>query len=151
MYKLDFRIWEDLKECVDSLLMESGTVIATLKIGEYILSLEVVGDVKIVYKDEAYYSCNDFTQELEDIIKGGCYWDVPELYIENNNWYNLTFSGEHLLSETVCENCDGIYNSYHIDDNTVDVDVSQETESSLLEIMIETLNHYKEIEEGRGK
>lgn len=92
--------YEDLENIPDSLLMESDTVIAEYHNDEtnIHLSLQVCGEVKIEYKDSIYEGASEFPQELTDLIRNGYYdeegmhhsfEDNPDVYVCNNNWFEL--------------------------------------------------------------
>ena len=64
-----FECYEDPAKCVDSMLFDSGTTIAVLNYeddeGHDInISLEVQGEVKVIYKGNTYVYPSEFPKEL---------------------------------------------------------------------------------------
>lgn len=90
---------EDLTGIKDSMQIDSGTVIATLKTGNSYLSLEVRGEVKVWFnpdkegkpEDGEYYRYpSEFPQELKDLIAENRDWDLDSrVYVSENNWFEL--------------------------------------------------------------
>lgn len=86
------RVYEDLSEISDSMLMQSGTIIAEYEDdeNELYVTYEVQGDVNVRYKDEYYHGEDEMPEELKDIIKRGELFDHPDVYVGNNNWFSCT-------------------------------------------------------------
>ena len=72
MEKVEFKVYKNLNECIDSLLFPKETVIAELNCEientKINVCLDVFGEVRIFYKDELYLDPNDFPEELKNII-----------------------------------------------------------------------------------
>jgi hypothetical protein len=93
--------------------LDSEQNIATLKADDYLVTIEVRGDVKVWFNpdtsgdpgDGTYYSCpSEFPQELKDIIAGDAkiyrkdgdisgidyIWTLDDrVYVSENNWFEL--------------------------------------------------------------
>ena len=86
---------KDLKKYTDSLLFDSGTVVAAMTIEDpqgYSVDMKivVVGKPNVVFNGETYTSPEDFPPELIQAIKDGQY---DETFIaESNNWFELNYS-----------------------------------------------------------
>lgn len=88
-----------LEDVSDSLLLSSSQVVADYidKANNVYLSLEVRGEVHVVYKERDYYDVRDFPEELKSIIKDGydedgmhhSYSEHPDIDILENNWFEL--------------------------------------------------------------
>lgn len=113
--KEGFICYKDLSDIPDSMLIDSDTVIA-----EYIdpdndlrVSLEVRGEVRVVFQGDVYCYPSEFPEELKDYIKEnkGIYElpeQFPDSYISDNNWFELFImdkNGQYITSDVVdCEN-----------------------------------------------
>ncbi len=131
--KLQFTIYEKLKECTDSLLFDSETTIAKLEVDDCCLCLEVQGEVRIVdnQTQEVYKTPSEFPQELKDAIKSGDIFKnlTDRYYVDNNNWFNATF----------------LKNDRKIYDDFWELNFSDYTEFQLLEEMMPVFEFYKSI------
>lgn len=131
MKKFQFTVYENLKECTDSLLFNSETTIATLEINEYCLCLEVQGAVRIIdtSTQEVYKTPSKFPQELKEYIKSGDAFIYPNdnYFMDNNNWFNWTF----------------LKNNEAIDGDICEIQINNLTEGQLLDKMTEVLNYFK--------
>lgn len=116
--------YEDMKPIKDSMQFDSDTEIC-----EYIpadkkvkITIEVRGEVGITYpyypngdfnidykntdaEMPAYYiKPSDFPERVKEIIKNGDLWNTDEVYVGNNNWFELFFwddEGKFLDSDVV--------------------------------------------------
>ena len=80
----------DLKDINSSMEMDSGQTIATYEKGDYLAELRVVGDVRVLYKDEIYKHASDFPEELLKLFHEGKAYEAEvngELEIGANNWF----------------------------------------------------------------
>lgn len=116
---LSFNLNKDLTNIRDSMQLDSEQNIATLKAGDYLVTIEVRGAVKVWFNpdtsgesgDGTYYSSpSEFPQELKDIIAGDAkiyrkdgdndgidyIWTLDDrVYVSENNWFELfIFDGE---------------------------------------------------------
>lgn len=86
----------------DSMQLDSGTVVATLEVGDYSLKEHVVGDVRVFWNPdparswndegtETYRNASQMPEELLRIFGGDkpCS-DYPNLHVVNNNWFEVT-------------------------------------------------------------
>lgn len=69
------KIHKDLANITDSMLLESGTVVAEYHNEEenIHLSLEVVGNIALTFKGKNYYGASEFSDELRNLIEAGYY------------------------------------------------------------------------------
>ena len=95
-------IWNDIKiniplfECKDSLLFDSGEVIATLTSSNDIcVTLAVIGDIKIEFENEIYNTPRKYPSVLINAIKDGLIYRMENegiVKILNNNWFEISVS-----------------------------------------------------------
>ena len=77
-----FNHYEDMTNIKDSMELDSGTIIATLKTPEHFASLEVKGKVKVFWdpqgkdpsRGECYRYPSEFCDELKELIKTKKFW-----------------------------------------------------------------------------
>ena len=84
------KVYEDLTDINDSLLLESDTtLIATYedRTKELYVAYTVRGEVKIGYKGNTYRYPQDFPDELTEMIRNGTLYDSEDVYIDFNNWF----------------------------------------------------------------
>lgn len=116
---LAFNLNEDLTNVSDSMQFDSEQTLATLEADNYLVTLEVRGDVKVWWNpdkngnpdDGTYYNNpSEFPQELKDIIAGNkkiyrkdgdnvgmeYLWTLDDrVYVSENNWFELfIFNGK---------------------------------------------------------
>lgn len=108
MEKVEFKIYKDLSECIDSLLFPKETVIAELNCEientKINVCLDVFGEVRIFYKDELYLDSNDFPEELKNIIKQGLLYEHKDVYVDSNNWFDKTvYINDEYFDDSVFE------------------------------------------------
>lgn len=101
--------YEDMKPIKDSMQFDSDTEICSYVSPDekFTITIEVRGEVRLTYKDETYTKPSEFPQEVKEIIKNGDLWNTDEVYIGNNNWFELFIW-----------DCDGDY----IDSGVVDIE-----------------------------
>ena len=87
--KLEYKQNIDLSNINDSMELESGQVIATLEMGEQLVSLEVHGDVRVIYKDEVYKTQSQFPEELMQMFHDCSAFESPLVEIQDNNWFEM--------------------------------------------------------------
>ena len=98
-----FTLFHSLKGIVDSMQLDSGTRIAKLETDKYILSVDVVGDVRVLWNPnpdkswedagtELYKSPSQFPDELMRLFAEGRADGLKNLEIGNNNWFEATLS-----------------------------------------------------------
>ena len=80
----------------DSLLLGSGVeIISAIVDGKYDVFLRSCGDVRIVWKDQAYRDVSQFPDDLIEVIRRGALSDHPDAYVDMNNWYEVFVYDEH--------------------------------------------------------
>lgn len=122
---LNFKLYEDLSKCTDSMLFDSDTCIASgdvevngIKVN---VDLMVCGCVHVVFKDKDYLTPSEFPIELIEKIKHGKLFVDGDIVVNENNWFEM---GSYI--DGICD-----YNG-HIED-----DLSVYDEESLRDLMIE--------------
>ena len=82
-----------LAECKDSLLFNHGDIIASLSSSNGILvQIGVVGDVRILYKDNVYRYPDNYPDEITKALKDGTFGQMEyDGIVEtiNNNWFEV--------------------------------------------------------------
>ena len=101
--KINFDCEKNLKQYANSILIDSGTIIASMNCihndCEVNIDLMVCGEVDVIYKGINYRCASDFPDELKEIIKHNPYWhtETDDLYIADNNWleyiYDCVYNG----------------------------------------------------------
>lgn len=120
----------DMKPIKDSMQLCSDTQICRYgpPDGQFKVTIEVRGEVRITYKDEVYTNPSDFPQEVKEIIKNGDLWNTDEIYVGNNNWFELFFWDEEgnfldsdvvdiegMTPEELCDYCEEVLINFRKD------------------------------------
>lgn len=85
----------DMRTVKDSMQLDSDQVIATLKRGDFAVSLEVKGEVRVTFDGELYTKPSEFPQDLKDLIASDDFWDCNErVDVGNNNWFEAVYRSE---------------------------------------------------------
>ena len=93
----------DMEKIIDSMQLDSGQTIASMRIGNIKASLEVRGDVKVWWNEKAgdptegelFTYPSEFPDKLKRLIADGYtsdvgnWYDDPRLCIANNNWFEI--------------------------------------------------------------
>ena len=87
----------DMTKIVDSMQLDSDTVIASLTMDDGLkVSLETCGDVWIRFspdgteeKEDYYDKPSEFPDELKEIVAAGCLYADERVYAVNNNWFEV--------------------------------------------------------------
>ena len=99
--KLDFHLNPaiNLEEVKDSMQLDSGQTIAHLKVDNYDITLEVRGEVRVVWtpdpenepdRSEVYKHASDFPDELMAVFASGeGTAEDPRIYVDDNNWFEI--------------------------------------------------------------
>lgn len=89
----EIKVYVDLTNINDSMLLPSGTMIATFEDdeAEIYLSYEVQGEIDLWYKGERYRNPLEFPDELKELLNKGGYDDNADLQIDENNWFEGMF------------------------------------------------------------
>ena len=121
--KANFSVTDNLKAYIDSMLFDSGEVIAS---GNFEASdgtsvsadLKVCGEVSVTFKDVVYHKPSEFPDELVDCIKAHPNnWDVyspsgegndeseGDIYVGLNNWFEYIWTNNNtgMTDSIVCE------------------------------------------------
>lgn len=77
------------KDITDSLLLESGTEVASGRTEDFSFSIVTQGRVRLVWKGEPYKSRSNFPDDLVEAIRSHTVQDNPDYYADENNWYEL--------------------------------------------------------------
>lgn len=86
----EFTQYEEMENVKDSLEFESETQICTLGNSDYLVSLEVHGEVRVTFNDEVFRTPSDFPDELKALIRENEDWQFADnVYVGNNNWFEL--------------------------------------------------------------
>lgn len=106
---------EIMKAKIDSLLCNSNTTLCNISYSiddskeVYNISLKVVGDVNIHYKNDIYRYADDYPDELIEIIKRGVIDSTPEVELWENNWIEVI--GDDVMSALGSDTADGTFDS----------------------------------------
>lgn len=77
------------KGITDSLLLESGIIVAEGSTDEFSFHIVTQGHIRIIYKDEVYKNGGDYPDELTELIRNHTVDSHPDVIIDENNWYEL--------------------------------------------------------------
>lgn len=88
----------ELSQYIDSMLFDSGEVIAVMEVednGKKIeISLEVRGEVRVDFDGVVYCRPSEFPDVLKELIETnpGC-WDCEDyMYVDMNNWFECMYT-----------------------------------------------------------
>lgn len=82
---------KDLSNINDSMELESGQEIARLIKDGYAVTIEVRGEVRVVYDGDTYRDVSQFPDELVKMFHDGSAYDSDDVYIDMNNWFEAFF------------------------------------------------------------
>lgn len=91
---LRYTQYVDLTDVADSLLIESGTVIAELQLVNESCSrcsIETKGEIRILWKDEIYTTPFSYPDDLIESIKSGDVYTDSNCYVDLNNWFEIFY------------------------------------------------------------
>ena len=112
MHWSEIKVYIPLAECKDSLLYDSGEVIAQLTSTSGIdIKIAVTGELRILYKDNIYRHTQNYPPELAAAISSGEIYQMAErgqAEIQNNNWFEILVSYHNqtyadVLDTPLCE------------------------------------------------
>lgn len=83
----EFKCYIDLSDINDSMELDSGLTIATLKGDKYDFELMTQGYVRVYYKDGVYTCASNMPKELLKIFHDGKI--TEDINVVENNWYEL--------------------------------------------------------------
>lgn len=99
MKVIEFKVFDELSKYKDSMLFDSGTIIATIECehNNHIvqIDLRVCGHVKVYYKGDYYRYSSEFPEELKEIIRDNPNgWDYlnDDIGVCENNWFEYIFT-----------------------------------------------------------
>lgn len=94
MDRVKFVIYKDLEKVnANSLLIDSGTEVASLQVGKFYLSLMCYGEVSVNYKEDTFKCASDYPKVVTDYFLGKIKdKDLLEeldidLWVGDNNWF----------------------------------------------------------------
>ena len=112
---------------VDSMQLDSGQEIASMKVNEYKIFIKTEGFVKVFYRGDCYKTPSKFPDELAKKFAEGYSCEDPDIDVVENNWFELfVYKNDKFLHSDVIE-------------------LQNETPNTLFELLLET---YFEVEEG---
>ena len=82
-----FKCYIDISDINDSMELDSGLTIATLKGDKYDLELMTQGYVRVIYKDSVYTYASGMPKELLKMFHDGKI--TEDVNVVENNWYEL--------------------------------------------------------------
>lgn len=90
---VEFKVYENCENIVDSMQIESDTTIASLKIDEQReVTIETRGSINVTFDGKDYCSVSEFPKELKDIIANEERWYNNErVCVNENNWFELFY------------------------------------------------------------
>ena len=103
--KIKFEVYKSLKECIDSMLFDSGVRIAIYGTDDNYVAIDVYGDVHVEYNGDCYYSASEVPPELIKLFKTGKAYEINDVYIGYSNWFDYVhvLNGCIMPDDTVCE------------------------------------------------
>lgn len=131
---IDFQVFENLNECIDSLLFDD-TTIAKLETKEYMVTIEVIGDIRLFFKGQLYKCAASYPDELVELLKSGKAYENQDLEICGNNWFEID------IYEVTKNHERELINDEVLDD----IDISTITKDDLKQYMFKYLKDYLEI------
>ena len=84
-----FKLYENMENIKDSLQLDSGTLIAEYIDNDLSARIEVVGDVRIIFKGDVFKYPSNFSDELKQIVAEGNVYDDERIEVCENNWFEL--------------------------------------------------------------
>ena len=148
---VEFCIYEDLEKVnSNSLLIDSDTEVAGIKIGDFYFSLMCYGEVRVNYKGDTYFRASDYPKEIVDYLMGNenaINETEDDFWVGDNNWFQL---------DVLRKNDEGMYELVFDTYDTFDIegylesDDQYKTKSMLLyeemaKSIIEMKNQYDEL------
>lgn len=84
---VEFNIYKDLEKVnANSLLIDSGTEVASLQVDNIYLSLMCYGEVRVHYGEKTYFCASDFPKIVTDYLLGKIK-DLDNFWVRDNNWF----------------------------------------------------------------
>ena len=90
--KYKFKLMYDVSDIKDSMQIDSGTLIASLKTPKGEMTIEVQGEVRVIFNDEIYKYPSNFPQELENLISNDRNWESNDkVVVGERNWSEIFY------------------------------------------------------------
>ena len=125
--EMNFSCESNLSVYTDSLLFDTGEIVATLDYKNYHVVVDVTGEKRIFFGDEIYTQASDYPDELIENIKNGHIYDYQEdCYLQDNNWFDIAIYKD----------------DYFLDDQVFEEDLSKLTPEQLKSIMVDYLEFF---------
>lgn len=102
-----YRRYIDLSEVNDSMELDSETIIAELREGDVTVSLEVHGDIRVIFDGQVYRYPSEFPDELMEMIHNGSYDTNDRVEVGANNWFELFVDNGNCNEEAELVDCEG--------------------------------------------
>ncbi len=107
----NFKQFIDLKDIVDSMMLDSNQVIAEATINGVEISLEVRGAVNVAFNpkgigngdDGVYRTYSEMPEELKELIKSGEIFESDKAYIDDNNWFEIFWKKDEYWDSDVID------------------------------------------------
>lgn len=112
---LSFHQYIDLEDIHDSMQLDSGQVVAELKNELLSITLEVRGQVRVLWNpdpdgephDGSVYKCaSQFPEELMKIFAEGRAGDMDNIFVDDNNWFEVFVEDKQENKVVYCETVD---------------------------------------------
>lgn len=87
--KDEFQSNIDLTDINSSMELESGQEIARLRRGDRVVTVEVRGEVRVVYKKQTYKSVSQMPEELIQMFRNGKAFNSKKVFVDMNNWFEV--------------------------------------------------------------
>lgn len=90
---------------INSMLVDSNTTLASAEFDingkTEEISIEVRGEVQVLFEGEYFYNPSEFPRELKNLIKSNKWWDTDErVNVFNNNWVELFYTKDGYWEST---------------------------------------------------
>ena len=97
-----YRRYLDLSDVNDSMELDSEQVIAELVEGDVKITLEVRGDVRVIFDGLLYRYPSEFPDELAEMVHNDPDWyNNSRVDVGNNNWFELFIQNKDTQEEAV--------------------------------------------------
>lgn len=87
--KIEFKLFVPVSELVDSMLLDSGQYVATLKYKGFEANIRVCGEVDVEYEGSDYKAACQMPEELLAKFRDNSAYSDPDVNIIDNNWFEV--------------------------------------------------------------
>lgn len=122
------QVYVNLCDCIDSMLFDSGTVIARYGTADTHVKLCVAGSVSVFYDHSIYFSASEMPEELLTMFKDGTVWESDNVSVNLNNWFAVCYVEHGIVT----------------DDEVYESDIAKMTVDELEASLAEWLKWYEE-------